>query len=110
MSTFFRNKPVFARVAFIYAGVEYQPGDEFKAPAHKVQQMWFARKLTHDGVAPIIDNAPVVPTVTLEHKGAGWYNVLMSGAQMNTDKIKGKDAAIEWAVTNLGVTVDAIEV
>lgn len=113
MSTFFRNKPVFARVAFTYAGVEYQPGDEFKAPAHKVQQMWFARKLTHDGVAATVDDAPAAddaPLVTLEHKGAGWYNVLMSGAQMNTDKIKGKDAAIEWAVTNLGVTVDAIEV
>ena len=107
MSTFFRNKPVFARVAFTYAGVEYQPGDEFKAPAHKVQQMWFARKLTHDGVVAVVDDAPLV---TLEHKVAGWYNVLMSGAQMNTDKIKGKDAAIEWAVTNLGVTVDAIEV
>lgn len=110
MSTFFRNKPVFARVAFTYAGVEYQPGDEFKAPAHKVQQMWFARKLTHDGVAAVVDDAPVLPTVTLEHKGAGWYNVLMSGAQMNTDKIKGKDAAIEWAVTNLGVTEDVISV
>lgn len=104
MSTFFRNKHVFARVAFTYAGVEYQPGDEFKAPAHKVQQMWFARKLTHDGG---VDDAPLV---TLEHKGAGWYNVLMSGAQMNTDKIKGKDAAIEWAVTNLGVTEDVISV
>lgn len=104
MSTFFRNKPVFARVAFTYAGIEYQPGDEFKAPANKVQQMWFARKLTHD-VA--VDDAPLV---TLEHKGAGWYNVLMSGAQMNTDKIKGKDAAIEWAVTNLGVTEDVISV
>ncbi len=104
MSTFFRNKPVFARVAFTYAGVEYQPGDEFKAPAHKVQQMWFARKLTHDGG---VDDATLV---TLEHKGAGWYNVLMSGAQMNTDKIKGKDAAIEWAVTNLGVTEDVISV
>lgn len=113
MSTFFRNKPVFARVAFTYAGVEYHPGDEFKAPTHKVQQMWFARKLTHDGVAAAVDDAPVVddlPTVTLEHKGAGWYNVLMSGAQMNTDKIKGKDAAIEWAVTNLGVTEDVISV
>jgi hypothetical protein len=105
MSTFFRNKSVFARVAFTYAGVEYQPGDEFKAPAHKVQQMWFARKLTH--YAPVVDDAPLV---TLEHKGAGWYNVLMSGAQMNTDKIKGKDAAIEWAVTNLGVTEDVISV
>lgn len=105
MSTFFRNKPVFARVAFTYAGVEYQPGDEFKAQAHKVQQMWFARKLTHD--APVVDDTPLV---TLEHKGAGWYNVLMSGAQMNTDKIKGKDAAIEWAVTNLGVTEDVISV
>lgn len=105
MSTFFRNKPVFARVAFTYAGVEYQPGDEFKAPAHKVQQMWFARKLTHD--APVVDDAPLV---TLEHKGAGWYNVLMSGAQMNTDKIKGKDAAIEWTVTNLGVSEDVISV
>lgn len=104
MSTFFRNKPVFARVAFTYAGVDYQPGDEFKAPPHKVQQMWFARKLTHDGA---VDDAPLV---TLEHKGAGWYNVLMSGAQMNTDKIKGKDAAIEWAVTNLGVTEDVISV
>lgn len=106
MSTFFRNKPVFARVAFTYAGVEYQPGDEFKAPAHKVQQMWFARKLTHNAPA-VVDDAPLV---TLEHKGAGWYNVLMSGAQMNTDKIKGKDAAIEWAVTNLGVTEDVISV
>lgn len=105
MSTFFRNKPVFARVAFTHAGVDYQPGDEFKAPAHKVQQMWFARKLMHD--APVVDDAPLV---TLEHKGAGWYNVLMSGAQMNTDKIKGKDAAIEWAVTNLGVTEDVISV
>lgn len=104
MSTFFRNKPVFSRVAFTYAGVDYQPGDEFKAPAHKVHQMWFARKLMHDGV---VDDAPLV---TLEHKGAGWYNVLMSGAQMNTDKIKGKDAAIEWAVTNLGVTEDVISV
>jgi len=114
MSTFFRNKPVFARVAFTYAGVEYQPGDEFKAPAHKVQQMWFARKLTHGMEAKTESqkksDADDAPLVTLEHKGAGWYNVLMSGAQMNTDKIKGKDAAIEWAVTNLGVTVDAIEV
>lgn len=115
MSTFFRNKPVFARVAFTYAGVEYQPGDEFKAPAHKVQQMWFARKLTHtqpEVSEPTTEPEQTVqsPVVTLEHKGAGWYNVLMSGAQMNTDKIKGKDAAIEWAVTNLGVTEDVISV
>lgn len=104
MSNFFHTRPVFARVSFTYNGVHYLPGDAFSAPKHKVQQLWFARKLTHDGG---VDDAPLV---TLEHKGAGWYNVLMSGAQMNTDKIKGKDAAIEWAVTNLGVTEDVISV
>lgn len=106
MSNFFHTKPVFARVSFTYNGVHYLPGDLFSAPKHKVQQLWFARKLTHDGVAAVDD----APLVTLEHKGAGWYNVLMSGAQMNTEKIKGKEAAMLWAMANLGVTVDAIEV
>lgn len=106
MSTFFRDKPVFARVAFTYAGVDYQPGDAFTAPKHKVQQMWFARKLTHK--QPDVETMP--PVVTLEHVGAGWYNVQMAGATVNPEKIKSRPAAIDWAVTNLGVTVDQIGV
>lgn len=111
MSTFFRDKPVFARVAFTYAGVDYQPGDLFTAPAHKIQQMWFARKLTHkkpEVSEPVVETVP--PVVTLEHVGAGWYNIQMAGATVNPEKIKSRPAAIDWAVTNLGVTVEQIGV
>lgn len=100
MENYYRGKDVYVRFAFVYAGKQYQPGDPFIAPRHKIEQLWFARKLTHVG-------AQATTTVaTLEHLGAGWYNVLLSGTVVNPEKIKSKQAAIEWAATNLGVTVE----
>jgi len=104
MSLFFRNKPVFAKVPFVYAGVKYEIGDVFEAPHHKIEQLWFARKLTHEGVSKVAS-----PNVTLESAGKGFYHVLLTGAQMTMEPIKGKQAAKQWAVDNLGVTDDQIE-
>ena len=107
MENFNRTKPVFARFPFTFNGEQYEPGDKFEAPAHIIQRMWFARKLTHVGQSDEV-KADEVKAVTLDHTGAGWYNILMHGAVMNEEKIKGKQNAIEWAVENLGVTADDI--
>ena len=129
---FNKSKPVYARVVFTFAGEQYEPGDLFEAAPHVVQRMWFARRLTHVGQTDEVKTDEVktdevktdevktdevktdevktdeVSAVTLGHKGAGWYDVLMHGAVMNPEKIKGKQKAIDWAVENLGVTADGI--
>lgn len=110
MENFNRFNPVFARTKFTFAGEDYHPGDAFEAQPHIVQRMWFARKLTHvktDDVKPD-GPKPDDPIVTLDHKGAGWYEVLMHGAVVSTEKIKGKQNAIDWAVNTLGVNADDI--
>lgn len=117
MENFNRFKPVFARFPFMFNGEKYEPGDLFEAQPHIVQRMWFARKLTHVGEVKdespkTVDTTPAadeVSAVSLEHTGAGWYNVLMHGAVMNPEKIKGKQKAVDWAVETLGVTADDIE-
>lgn len=60
--------------------------------------------------APAVEQAPVAVEVaeadtdtsgvTYEHTGAGWYNVLVDGIQANDAKIKGREAAEEWAKEN----------
>ncbi len=128
MENFNRSKPVYARFSFTFNGEQYEPGDKFEAPAHIVQRMWFARKLTHVGQTDEVktdevktdevkdespkttDVAPAEKAVSLDHTGAGWYNILMHGAVMNPEKIKGKQKAIDWAVENLGVTEDEFSV
>lgn len=105
---FNKSKPVYARVLFTFAGEQYEPGDLFEAAPHIVQRMWFARRLTH-GIE-VKTQTDEVSTVTLDHKGAGWYDVLMHGAVMNPEKIKGKQKAIDWAVENLGVSADEFSV
>jgi len=103
MSLFFKNKPVFAKVPFVFAGKQYEPGDSFEALPHLIDRMWFARKLTHDGVKT------VTPIVSIVAAGKGLYHVHLSGAQMTGDAVKGKAAAKQWAIDNLGVTDDQIE-
>lgn len=119
MENFNRSKPVFARFPFTFNGEEYAPGDKFEAAPHIIQRMWFARKLTHingvkDEPQKTTDVNPGADedqkAVTLDHTGAGWYNILMHGAVMNPEKIKGKQKAIEWAVENLGVNEDEFTV
>lgn len=112
MENFNRFNPVFARTAFTFAGEDYHPGDAFEAPPHIVQRMWFARKLTHVKTDDLkIDDLKTGdPIVTLDHKGAGWYEVLMHGAVVSTEKIKGKQNAIDWAVNTLGVNANDIGV
>lgn len=107
MENFNRFNPVFARTKFTFAGEVYQPGDAFEAQPHIVQRMWFARKLTHVKTDELKTDDPIV---TLDHKGAGWYEVLMHGAVVSTEKIKGKQNAIDWAVNTLGVNADDIGV
>ena len=44
---------------------------------------------------------PAPTAATLVHTGAGWYNVEVEGlGAVNESKLKGKDAAIEWATAN----------
>ncbi len=113
MENFNRSKPVYARFPFTFNGEQYAPGDLFEAAPHIVQRMWFARKLTHvNGVKDEQQEKTAADedqkAVSLDHTGAGWYNILMHGAVMNPEKIKGKPKAIDWAVENLGVTEDDI--
>lgn len=107
MENFNRFNPVFARTAFTFAGEDYHPGDAFEAQPHIIQRMWFARKLTHVKTDDLKTDDLIV---TLDHKGAGWYEVLMHGAVVSTEKIKGKQNAIDWAVNTLGVNADDIGV
>ncbi len=125
MENFNRFKPVFARFPFMFNGEKYEPGDLFEAQPHIVQRMWFARKLTHIGEVTTDEvttdevttdevttdevTTDEVSAVSLEHTGAGWYNVLMHGAVINPEKIKGKQRAVDWAVETLGVTAEDIE-
>jgi len=98
---FYKDKPVYARTHFTYNGTEYAPGDKFEQSDYHTRRMWVAYRLTHKTTEQRISSG-----VQIENMGAGWYNIEIAGVTMNPEKIRGKDAAIEWAVENLGVSKD----
>lgn len=116
------SKPLYALQEFTFNGKRYAKGDEFPwqrlaTSKHKVAQMWNGRKIRHTlqgdaQLAPAAtqlpkDPPPVKPldtptvTATLEHTGAGWFNVVVEGlGAVNDAKIKGREAALQWATEN----------
>lgn len=110
------HKPLFALSAFTYNGKRYQPGEPFNwrtvaCSVRDVAALHNARRVRHtlpDSVKPAsqlpTDPPPKreppaqVQAATLEHTGAGWYNVVVDGlGPINESKLKGKESAAEWA-------------
>jgi hypothetical protein len=107
MKHFNQQQPVFVLREFTLNGRKYKPGQPFPwrrlaVDLRLVRNIFNTGKLVHDlpGTVPTIpanEDAGTVQLGMLENHEAGWYSVMVGGVAVNPKRIRGREAAIEWA-------------